>query len=173
MSLLTVVVALFIWLSISFFLARIFTKWVRSPFRIGAIFIVTMIIFTLPAVDEIIGKYQFKSLCAKNSIVHISDNVEGRIVYLMDTPDSKLEGYILPVKAQIWKFADIKNNEIVIDYKVLYSRGGFLGGGLHLTDDGGPVIFNGICRPQRAIKLQQMLDDLKVDQVKRPSMKFK
>jgi len=108
MSLLIVVAGLFFWLSISFFLARIFTKWVRSPFRIGTIFIATMIIFTLPAADEIIGKYQFKSICEKNSVIDAVAGHEGKTVYFIKPSMVKIDGYLLPIKMQYWKFADKK-----------------------------------------------------------------
>jgi len=167
MGLLVIVMALFIWISVSFILARIFTKWVRGTFRNGAIFIATMIIFTLPAVDEIIGKYQFKSICKKKSVIDVVNEHEGKTVYFIKPSMVAIDGYVLPIKMQYWKFADKETNKIIFSYKVFYSSGGFLGRILQLSDDGGPVMFYGTCKPREARNYKKMIVDLKVNEVDR------
>jgi len=165
MSLLIVVVGLVIWIFISFFLARILTKWSVSRYKVPTIFILTIFIFILPAVDEIVGKYQFKSLCAENSKISVSENIEGRTVYLMKPPISNIEGYFLPITMHYLRFADKETNEIVFSYKVFYSDGGFLGRVLQLSDDNGPVLFYGKCTPPEALEFRKMINDFNVNLV--------
>jgi len=165
MSLITFFLALFVWILLSTLVARFSLGWVKKPYRIPAISLMAMIIFILPAVDEIIGKYQFKSLCAKNSIIDVTENIEGRTVFLMAPPTVEIQGYVLPIRMQYWKFADKKTNEVVFSYKIFYSKGGFLGRVLQLSSNGDPVLFYGICMPPKSQEFREMISEFHVNLV--------
>jgi hypothetical protein len=93
--------------------------------------IVKVIIFIAllasPFIDELIGKYQFESLCRANGIESADvSKARGKIVKVEYGERSFVEGTIIPIKQSDVFFRNAETGEIVIQHKNYYAFGGWL-----------------------------------------------
>jgi hypothetical protein len=95
----------------------------RTAVKVG-IFIALL---ASPFVDELIGKYQFESLCKVNGIEGADvSKARGKRVRLEVGARSSLEGTIMPIKTEDWLYKDVDSGEILLQHKDFYAMGGLL-----------------------------------------------
>ena len=80
-----------------------------------------------PFVDEVIGKYQFESLCKDNGIESADvSKAKGRKVKAIYGDRKSTGGTIMPISVSEDKFIDANSGEVVIRSKDYYASGGWL-----------------------------------------------
>lgn len=80
-----------------------------------------------PFIDEVIGKYQFDSLCKANSIEGADlSKARGRTVKVEYGESRPVKRAILPIKESDVRFRDASSGEILIEHKNFHAGGGWL-----------------------------------------------
>lgn len=80
-----------------------------------------------PFVDEVIGKYQFESLCKANGIESADiSKARGKRVKVEYGQRTLLDGTIMPIKAENVYFKDADTGEVLIQHKNYIAKGGWL-----------------------------------------------
>lgn len=81
----------------------------------------------LPFADEVIGKYQFESLCKANGIESADvSKASGKKVKVEYGERRPLVGTIMPIKEGDVLFKDADSGEVLIKHKNYYALGGWL-----------------------------------------------
>lgn len=123
------------------------------------------ILFPLPMIDEIVGGIQFKRLCEDNAAIWVDrKSARGRVVFRADIPRQQIKGTWIPVVKTEWQFVDVKSGETVVSYSTFDAGPGFF------RISGGPLLFRGYCAPGGHVNPRQLLDDLGVRRVERPTV---
>jgi len=111
--------------------------------------IVFIFLFILPVIDEIIGGFQFRALCDRDSVATVNEEkVRNRIVYTQPAPTTYLSGYFLPIRKQHWSYVDPDTGEVVISWNEYIATGGLLIKKFSEADR--PFTFNGYCYPHES-----------------------
>ncbi|BBB61630.1 hypothetical protein UNDKW_3357 [Undibacterium sp. KW1] len=143
-----------------------------------------LLIFPLPIADEIVGRREFDRLCAEkaSSINWNREKLRGGTVYFVDVePTKNVKGRVTndEIIAELWipiwqrtsRFVDIKN-EVVVDYKELYTGGGWVARWINFNSANTPLTFKGFCQPDESSKSSFELLQITVkDKSKEPSFK--
>jgi hypothetical protein len=81
----------------------------------------------VPFVDEIIGRYQFNSLCKTGGIESADvSRAKGKKVKVEYGERKLLSGQVLPIKESDELFRDADSGEVLIRHKNYYAAGGWL-----------------------------------------------
>lgn len=105
----------------------------------------------LPVYDEIIGGHQFRELCISGTVLKIDEeNAKNRKVFLRDSLDKDLDGYLVPIRFHDWDYLDVDTKESVLSWKTFTAKGGWLMRLLGISENSSPLIFNGNCYVQDA-----------------------
>lgn len=155
--------AIAVWLVVVIFLCKWIPRWL-GILRLtkAAQFILFSIFLVLPFSDELIGRWQFKELCERESVVYLSDDWQKvKWVKNISPAYSKdLNGYLVRIKEREFKYQNIETGKILFQYSVFYNYGGFLMDRMGLRLSGAPPD----CWPKdeqqirKKINLQQLLD---------------
>jgi len=148
MSGLIALVVLFIWGFICYQLSKLLMKKIASPiaknFGIGFLL---LLFFLLPVADDIIGGFQFRSLCKEDARMFIDEGkAKGTTVYFVGN-DVELFGYILPITKKTWSYKDAHTKEVVISWNEYRAKGGWLSHVIGFPQGNPPYTFNGVCYP--------------------------
>lgn len=136
-----------LWLWLALFIARWAVKEIKAPLLQLAI---ATGIFTglliAPLGDEIVGKYQFKSLCHKNGRQQIDfQRIAGRKVLLSTGEYKDVSGTILETSAARERLLDPKSMEPLVTYLDYRSKGGWLIRALGISQTNAPLMFDASC----------------------------
>lgn len=97
-------------------------KW-RTAVKAG-IFIVLL---ASPFVDEVIGMYQFESLCKANGIEGADvSKARGKRVRGEYASAGLVGGTIMPINVDVISYRDADSGEVLMQYKNYYALGGWL-----------------------------------------------
>lgn len=138
---LVVLIALLIWLS------GLLTRWLPLSENWKALVRVLVVVaaFPLMVADELIGQYQFDSLCSANGVESADvSRAQGKKVMVEYGERKLIAGTIMPIKQSDVIFNDANSGEILIRYKNYYAMGGWI---MRYTPLGmgnpGPMLFGG------------------------------
>ena len=156
-----------IWILFVCWLSDVFTKWLPTQWRIPVFIFLLAAFIPLPLIDEIVGGWQFKELCAANSQIQIDRAAAaGKTVYLSQTADAEINGTWVRVVLKPWRFVDVVTGETIVSYNTLTADGGLLYGGF--TEGGVPMTFAGHCSPINAPASIQTFKPFGIDLIEPP-----
>jgi len=131
---------LVLWVLAAIWLARRIARTVpQGTARIAAIGALTALFVALPVADEIIGGFQFRSLCAKNAVLNIdAEKISGKTVRLViDPSNSDVADTAIQIRFSRLSFRDTNTNEELASYFRYTAQGGrlirVLAGGHEIT----------------------------------------
>lgn len=137
-----------VWLSACVWLAQKFGNVIaKPPWRIAVSLIALLFLFSLPFVDEVIGKRQFETLCRTNGIESADvSKARGKKVKAEFEERMLLEGTILPIREATVLLRDADSGEVLIRHKNYYADGGWLMRYTWLSmGSNHPMLFGGFC----------------------------
>jgi hypothetical protein len=108
--------------------ARIVNRFKRPLARSLAGVISLPLLFVAPVADELIGRWQFKSLCEENAVYrkHVPD-LAGRTTRFSAQPSNELvAGTAIPILHSRVMFTDVRTNTLVLEFDRYTAMGGFL-----------------------------------------------
>jgi len=128
-------------------------------FKIIVRVVLFLVLMIAPVADEVVVWFTFNDLCDKNSSVDIDiENAKDKIVKLrterdpnnskyIKMPTRVINGALIPIVEESYKYVDPHTNKVVISYKVFRVKGGWLINALGISNNDSPLLFNNICYP--------------------------
>lgn len=109
--------------------------------------ILFVFVFCAPVIDEIIGGFQFRYLCYKDSMPFVNEEKARGKTLVEDSSNIELEKYFIPIKKYNFLFRDIDTNEVAVSWIYYRAHGGWLARAIDFGSSHAPFIFNGSCQP--------------------------
>lgn len=139
-----------VWFALAAAIAIAFTRRIENAILrsvLGAT--VFGVLLVLPVLDELIGKWQFDSLCEKYAVVQVDERhaANRRVFSMLRKNDHFAEGTILQIRIDPYIYRDSETNEILVRYHLLYANGGWLIQSLGISETGAPLLFQSGCAP--------------------------
>lgn len=152
MSGLILLVVLSLWVTVVTALTGFFTQAMRvGLFRFVAQLLLFVVIFIAPVADEIIGGFQFRALCEVETVMRYDkEKLSNKKVMSQLLNEVHVDNIFTPVISQTWNYINIENQEILLSYKTLDSKGGWLSRLLGFQSLSSPFTFDGHCGPSWA-----------------------
>lgn len=114
--------------------------WVKSLVTLLAI----AVIIPLPVADDIIGGFQYRSLCSKEGLREDQFRIAaGKQLLEEDGSKSRTSGTLLTVTEQTVTYRSYPDNRELIRYKYFDSKGGWLSHLIGFPEGNPPYTFNG------------------------------
>jgi len=111
--------------------------------------VVFILIFACPFADEIIGRVQFREICATDAVaVYDEANVRGKTVISEPVVVNNYMNTILPIYKQTWKYQDPSTHEELISFTEVHAKGGWLSRLINFNSIHRPYTFHGLCGDQ-------------------------
>jgi hypothetical protein len=110
---------------------------------------VFLLVLISPVLDEIIGGFQFRSLCSKNAVLVVDEEkARGKSVIYQKVKDRELKGYLIPILERYWSYKDVSNDEILVGWTDYEATGGWLSRAMSFNSSDNPLTFIGHCAPE-------------------------
>lgn len=121
------VVGLWAWLSLKL-AVKITRKLSRSEDGGFLILFFFLILMAVPVSDEIVGGFQFRSLCNQNAVFHFGvSDLEGRTTKLTISPSHNIvPRTAVPISYSGYEYRDTTTDELVVKYRDYSASGGGL-----------------------------------------------
>jgi hypothetical protein len=147
MSGLILIFIIVLWIMVVKKLTSLFTKAMPvNGFTLAIKVLVFALLFVSPFADEIIGGFQFRALCKQGySPVYDEAKAKGKLVFLKDTPDKRVQNSIIPIREESWEYADINTRELLLSWKEYHAKGGWLSRIVGFPEGSPPYTFNAVC----------------------------
>jgi hypothetical protein len=103
-----------------------------------------------PLADELIGKWQFESLCKQYAVVEIDEQHASnrRVLSTLRKDDQFAEGTVVPIRIDPWIYRDAETGQVVVRYNTLHAEGGLLIHSLGISESNSPLVFRSGCGPE-------------------------
>jgi len=115
------------WLFVAWKVANFLASACKRPavaFPVGVFSFAFLVI--LPFLDEIIGRWQFKRLCAAEAVVWVSPNAQSVVAAKDIGGFSERGGLLFPVGQQAIRYADTSSGEVFYSVTAFHTPGGIL-----------------------------------------------
>lgn len=167
---LVILAVIALWCLVSFLLACVIAAaFPKSRWRWFAVALVFAVLFTMPVLDELVGRRQFDALCAANSSIQVDPaTARGRTVYDAHAEFVKVEGTWLDVVSLPVRFVDARTGETVVGFREFRARGGWLAQTVGFPEGRTPLTFEGTCSPAARGKLRTLFKQLQITLIRRP-----
>ena len=146
------VVGLWIWLvfKVSRVIGmRVAQGWWSIPIAL----LIFLVLLPLPVLDEIIGRFQFRALCAKNAVFRMGvEQPEGRVTRETISPSNEVvPGTAITIYGTGIKYTDIQSGEIVVQFDRYVAKGGIFIRTLGISEGNAPITMDRpSCSPEKA-----------------------
>ena len=126
---------------------RIAKKLPQGIARIAVIWSLIAFFVALPLIDEIIGGFQFRSLCTKNAAPIVdAENTRGRKVRVKTDPvNKKVDGTWVRILHSRFSYLDADTNEELFSSHRFVANGGWLVRALSTDTYMSPLTFESTC----------------------------
>lgn len=115
-------------------------------------------IFIMPVADDIAGGFQFRALCANQTIFFINTEKAKNSTVQLRRPKDKIINMIIPIRAQVWDWVDSHSGITLIKYTYFYAKGGWLSHFIGFPQGSPPYTFNGACGSKKPISIIKKLN---------------
>lgn len=136
------------------FVVAFISRWATRRFKSRTMTIVSgtvafWVLLPAPLIDELIGKWQFESLCKKYAVVEIDERnaTNRRVVTEIREIDKYVEGTAVKIRIDPYVYRDEETNKIVVSYHTLHAQGGWLIRFLGISETNAPLLFRSGCAP--------------------------
>jgi hypothetical protein len=138
------------WLVVAFFLTRRITRPLRSSFiRLATGSLAFPVLLVTPLADELIGAWQFNSLCKKYAVQVVDEQaaLNAHVVSTDGSGDRDATGTAVRIRIRPWIYQDATTGKVVVSYHTLYANGGWLIRALGISETTSPLLFARSCGP--------------------------
>ena len=107
------------------------------------------VLLVFPVADELVGKQQFDSLCAKYAVQVIDEKnaPNSHVKSVGGSGDWYAAGTAVRIRIQPWIYQSITTQRVVASYHTLHAEGGWLIRALGISETGSPILFSRSCAP--------------------------
>lgn len=122
--------------------------------------IIFLLIFCAPIADEIIGGFQFRSLCTKKVFLVVEpEKARGKTVVSQPIQYEYLSNNLIPISREYLSYKDKYSGEVLVGWYSLHAEGGWLARSLNILSSKKPYTFDGVCTPSN---IKTILSDLEL-----------
>jgi hypothetical protein len=115
------------WLFVSTRIARAVALKIKQPIPSFVLGVAVFLLAALaPFLDEIIGRMQFRHLCASEAKVWVSPTASKVVAAKGVGSFSSREGFIFPIREQWEKYKDAETGEVFYSVRAFHTSGGLL-----------------------------------------------
>lgn len=108
-----------------------------------------ILLLVAPLSDELIGMWQFESLCSKYAVQVIEPGARDRqVVYVPRGADQYASGTAVRIRIDPIVYKDAKTNQVLVSYHSLHAQGGWLVRATGISETNSPILFNSGCAPK-------------------------
>jgi NhaP-type Na+/H+ and K+/H+ antiporter len=138
--LLFIVIGLWLWVCI-LVTRPLFPSSQIRPWRGLAGAAVFIVLLVLPVSDEIVGGFQFRALCEKNAVFHLTaQKLEGRMTKFSANPANQIvSGTAIPIYDSGIEYTDTQSGEVVLKFHSYVAKGGILIRTLGISESNSPI----------------------------------
>jgi hypothetical protein len=112
--------------------------------------LLSSVLLVAPVADELVGKWQFDSLCKKYAVQIIDEGIamNRRVLYQRRTVDRFAEGTALEIRIDPIVYIDAETKKVIVSYHTLHAKGGWLIRTLGISETNAPLLFSPGCAPK-------------------------
>jgi hypothetical protein len=123
-----------LWATVAFLVSKRIPRWLGITKNQTIISVLLFpLVFVAPIADELIGRWQFYSLCDREAVVTLSpDWVKVKQARRVSLPRSDVTGAFVPIYSQGSEYIDVETGKIFMTHPHFYTYGGFIFGRLGL-----------------------------------------
>ena len=108
-----------------------FGRWTASVFRTSSVSAVAGVVafagvVILPFTDEILGRYQFRRVCAAEATVWVRPNAAAVLAAKARPSLKDLQGFAFPIQEQVSEYVDLATGEPFLRVRAFHTPGGFV-----------------------------------------------
>lgn len=136
------------WVFVSWWLAmRVTSRLPRGALRFAAVTAVIAVLLPLPVADEIVGGFQFKALCTRDTLLKIdAEKIRGKTVRVNSEPaNMPVAGTAVRILFSRALYRDVATNEVLASSDRYVANGGRLLHALSGTNGITPLMFPSTC----------------------------
>lgn len=141
-----------LWLVAALLITAFITR--KLPRRLGTFLIrasLFVVLLAAPLADEIIGGFQFRALCRAEAVMKVDEKkAAGKKLKLKLSDGKTVSNTLVAVREQTWYYLDAQNGEVLVSYKTLHAKGGWLIRTLGISETNAPLTFDNACGPAEA-----------------------
>ena len=128
-------------------LAQFCVKKMQEGQKKRVVYIVVFVLLCIaPVADEVVGGFEFRSLCKKgNSFIYDPHKLGGRTGLWDSEPRKEIKNTLLPIKGSVVYWVDPETTEKLVKYKTYYATGGWLSRWIGFNSVTRPYTFTGYC----------------------------
>lgn len=98
--------------------------------------VVFLLVFIAPVVDDILGGFQFRAMCSpENLLEYDAEKIAGKTIKTIPTKNYHVDNILVPIWVTHTRWVDYTTGEILIDHKIMYSKGGWLSRSIGIQRD--------------------------------------
>jgi hypothetical protein len=103
-----------------------------------------------PLADELIGKWQFESLCKQYSTQEIDEHhaMNRRVLFVRRKEDRFIQGTAVRIRIDSHVYKDAETGQVLVSYYTLHAEGGWLIHALGISETNSPLLFRRACGPR-------------------------
>lgn len=107
------------------------------------------ILLVAPLADELVGKWQFESLCKDYAVVNVDEHyaMSRRVVTEIRERDQYAKGTAVQIRIDPYVYRDSETNQVLVSYHTLHAQGGWLIRFIGISETNAPLLFNSGCAP--------------------------
>lgn len=145
------VAVVLVWLALTVTLTRWIIRVIKSPgLKLFAGIVVFLVLLVAPLLDELIGAFQFDSLCRRYAVQEIdAQNAMNRQVVFVPRGDDKFaEGTAVRIRIDPHVYKDAQTERVLVTYHTLHAEGGWLVRATKISATNSPMLFRSGCGPR-------------------------
>lgn len=121
-----------------------FKQW-QIPFTM----LVFVVLLVAPLVDELVGWWQFKSLCDEYAVQLVDEKaaLNAHVVSVGGKLSRYESGTAVRISIQPWIYQDSTSGKVVVSYHTISAEGGWLIHALGISETNSPLLFSRSCAP--------------------------
>ncbi len=127
-------------------------RWQGRPWGLPVAYAAFVALLIAPLGDEIIGKFQFNSLCAKYAVdvVDEAHALNRRVLSERRAVDRYASGTAVRIQIDPYTYRDEETKGVLASFHILTARGGWLVRMLGISETSAPLLFSSGCAPPNA-----------------------
>lgn len=152
------------WFIAAVWLARGLTSRLKNgPLRVALMIPAVLVLVALPLADEIIGGFQFRALCKKNSVLKIdAERIKGKTIRVVAEPiegDRDVDNSSIRIYYSRFSYRDVDSGEELATYTRYVAVSGWLVRTLAMGNSFPPLTIQpSTCKPNNVGDLSKQFD---------------
>lgn len=147
-----------VWIILALFITKFALRSIKSrPIKVLSAALIFAVLLVAPLGDELVGKYQFETLCKKYAVQIIDEQhaMNRRVFFERRSGDQYAKNTAVRIRIDPYVYRDEETKKVTVSFHILTAEGGWLIHALGISETNAPLVFNSGCAPQDAFGFQK------------------